>query len=167
MPERITENTLLGDILHKWTIEEYSQHERHVIWYIVMVTLGLGLVLFGIATGNFLFSLIVILFGIILFLQSHQTPPQILFQITELGIILNDRFYKYSEFENFYVIYNPPEVKTLFLDPINNMRPTIRIPLLDMNPVEIKNSLMEFLSEDLEKEEEPLADRMARNWRIH
>ena len=45
----------------------------------------------------------IILFAIILFLQSHQLPPQVDFKITELGIIVGGRFYTYSEFNNFYI----------------------------------------------------------------
>lgn len=167
MPQTINERTLLGDVLHEWTIQEYEQHERGMPWYALMILLGLGMVIYGVMTGNFLFALIIILFAIILFLQSHQTPLQVVFQITELGVVVGGRFYPYSEFNSFYVIYQPPEVKTLFLETKSVFRPLLRIPLLDKNPVEIKHTLREFLPEDAEKEEEPLADRVARNWRIH
>ena len=167
MPERISESTLIGDILHEWTIQEYEQHDRSRLWFILVTILGIGLVLFAIMTANFLFALIIILFSIILFLQSNQLPPQVLFQITELGLIIGSRFYSFSEFESFYIIYSPPDVKTLFLETKSAIRPLIRIPLLDTHPVEVKNTLREFLPEDMEKEEEPLTDRVARNWRIH
>ena len=166
MPQKITEETLLGDIIHEWTILEYEKHTRGMVWYILAAVLGLALVLYGVFTGNFLFSLIVILAAIILFMQAHQDPRQIPFQITDLGVIVGTRFYPYSEFENFYIIYNPPEVKTLFIETKNTLQPMLRIPLLDMNPIEVKHSLREYLPEDIEKEE-PLTDRAARNWKIH
>ncbi|MFA4830585.1 MAG: hypothetical protein WC862_00415 [Patescibacteria group bacterium] len=167
MPKQINETTLVGDVLHEWTIQEYERHERGVLWYILGITIGLGLVLFAMFTGNFLFALIIILFAVILFLQSHQEPLQIPFKISELGIIVSNRFYAWSEFSFFYIIYEPPHVKTLFLETSSTFRPVLRIPLLDMNPIEIRHTLKEFLKEDVDKEEEPLTDRMARNWRIH
>ncbi|MFZ2190491.1 MAG: hypothetical protein WA057_06540 [Candidatus Magasanikiibacteriota bacterium] len=167
MPEKITEDTLTGDMLHEWTIQEYEQHDRGRLWYIIMIALGLGFVLIGIFTGNFLFSLIIILAGIIIFLQSNQAPLQVSFKITELGIVIGNRFYKYSEFLDFYIIYQPPRVKTLFLETNSALRPLVRIPLLDKNPVDVRHSLLEFLTENLEKEDEPLSDRIARNWQIH
>jgi len=167
MPEKITDQTLLGEVLHEWTVQEYEQHERNTAWYVVMIILSILLIGYGIFSGNFLFALIIILFAIILFLQSHQQPLQVPFQITELGVSLGNRFYLYSEFEDFYIIYNPPEVKTLFLETKNNLRPILRVPLLDKNPLEIKHSLREFLIENTEKENEPLSDRVARNWGIH
>ena len=82
MPKNLNEDVMLGDILHEWTIQEYENHSRGVWWYIIMISLGLVLVVYGVFTANFLFSLIIILFAIIMFLQSHNTPPQINFKIT-------------------------------------------------------------------------------------
>lgn len=167
MPKPLDQKTILGEVLHEWTIQEYEQHERGVRWYIIMIIVGLGMVFYGVLSGNFLFALIIILFAIILFLQSHQTPPQVRFQITELGVVVGNRFYSYLEFSGFYIIYNPPEVKTLYLETISSWRPKLIIPLLDINPIEVKHTLREFLPEHTEKEEEPLSDRAARNWRLH
>lgn len=167
MSEQNNNNNQRGEILHEWTVQEYNKHERGAVWYAVITALGLLLVIYALATGNFLFALIIILFAIIMFLQHHQEPSQVLFQITDLGVTVGRKFYVYSEFEDFYIIYNPPEVKTLYLNPKNALRPLLRVPLLDINPVEIKHCLREFLPEDLEKEEEPLSDRAARNWQIH
>lgn len=167
MAQIIKEDTLIGEILKEWTIQEYEQHNRGILWYLIMGGLGIFFVIYGIMTNDFLFSLIIILFAIILFLQAHQIPKQILFQITELGIVVGNRFYKFSELETFFIIYNPPDVKTLFLESKGGLRPMIRIPLLDTNPIEVKNVLRAYLPEDLEKENEPLSDRAVRNWQIH
>lgn len=167
MVQIIKEDTLIGDILKEWTIQEYEQHSRGILWYIIMGGLGIFFVIYGVMTNDFLFSLIIILFAIILFLQAHQTPKQVLFQITELGIVVGNRFYSFSELESFFIIYNPPDVKTLFLGLKDGLKPMIRIPLLDINPIEIKNVLRAYLPEDLEKENEPLSDRAVRNWQIH
>ncbi|MBU0597077.1 hypothetical protein KJ641_03470 [Patescibacteria group bacterium] len=167
MPIKIEEDTIVGSLKFEWTIQEYDQHERNRAWYFFMLVVGFILIIQAVLTGNFLFALIIILFAIILFLQSHQEPLQVPFQITELGIIISDRFYTWKEFESFYIIYQPPQVKTLFLETGSIWRPILRIPLLDNNPIEIKHTLREFLAEDLEKEEEPISDQLGRNWRIH
>ena len=121
MPQKITEETLLGDIIHEWTILEYEKHTRGMVWYILAAVLGLALVLYGVFTGNFLFSLIVILAAIILFMQAHQDPRQIPFQITDLGVIVGTRFYPYSEFENFYIIYKPAIINCFIQNSIESL----------------------------------------------
>ena len=156
-----------GEVLHTWEVSEYEKYHRPTAWYVIMLVVGTFLVGYGLFTNNFLFALIVVLFAIIVFLQSHQEPHRIPFTITDLGVIINNRFYAYSELADFYIIYNPPDVKMLFLEPESSLRPRLRVPLGDQDPLEIKFALRQFLTENLEKEEEPLSDRLAREWRIH
>ena len=168
MPEiigREDKNIVTGTILYTWQVPEYEKHERPTRWYVIMVIVGLLLVGYGLFTNNFLFALIIVLFAIIVFLQSHQEPHWIPFSITDLGVMVNNRFYSYSELSDFYVIYNPPEVKTLFLEPESSFRPRIRVSLMDMDPNEIKFTLRQYLDENVEKEQEPLSDQVARDWR--
>ncbi|PIZ94465.1 MAG: hypothetical protein COX81_03515 [Candidatus Magasanikbacteria bacterium CG_4_10_14_0_2_um_filter_37_12] len=167
MPETLSQESAIGDIMHRWTIQEYESHDRGTLWHILMITLGIILIVYALFTGNFLFALIVILFAIVMFLQSNQEALQVNFAITDCGVVVGRRFYAYTEFENFYVIYNPPEVKTLFFETKSIFRPLIRIPLLDEDPVQVRDDLSQFMEEDLEKEDEPLSDRVARRWKIH
>ncbi len=167
MPQIITQSTLIGSVLFEWDIVEYRRYRRGVWWYIFLILLSVGLVIFGLFTQNFLFSFIVILFGIILFLQAHQEPLKLPFAITDLGIVLGNRFYGYAEFESFYIIYQPPHVKTLYIATKNLIRPVLRIPLEDMDPLDIRHVLKEFLDEDLTKDEEPFTDAFVRNWKIN
>jgi len=167
MPQAVTEQTLTGDVIHEWVVREYDRHDRGQLWYIGMTLAGMALVIYAVVTGNFLFALIIILAAIILFLQHHQEAQEVLFQITETGIVVGTKFYEYSELDSFYIIFNPPDVKTLFIETKSAVRPLVRIPLMDNNPLEIRNLMQEFLPEDLEKEEEPLSDTFARKWKIH
>jgi hypothetical protein len=166
MPQQITEETNLGNILFEWTFPEYEKFSRGKKWYITFGILGVLFVLYGVFTGNFLFSLIIALFGIILFLQQHQVPSEISFAITDRGIIIASRFYGYSEFESFYLIYEENGPKTLFFETGNFVQPVLRIPLTDQNPVDLRFALIEYISEDLDKKEEPMSDVAARNWKL-
>lgn len=167
MPKIITDNTPMGEILHSWVVPEYEQHSRNRAWHIIMLSVGLLLVLYGMFSDNFLFSLIIILVAIILFMQSRTAAPELPVGITDLGIAINNRFYTYNELTGFYIIYNPPQTKMLYIETKSATRPLLRMPLLDQNPVEIRHALQEFLPEDLEKEEEPAIDAFARTWKIH
>lgn len=167
MPQNITDTTQTGDILHTWKIREYEVHSRPRMWYVFTVPIGLLLVIYGIFSGNFLFALIIILFAIIIFLQSHRDPISLPFSVTDLGVIVNNRFYPYTELKDFYIIYEPPDVKQLFIEPQSAWRPTLRVPLEDINPNEIRQSLRGHLLEDIEKEEEPFSDMFARRWKMH
>lgn len=167
MPKKLHDIASVGNTLHQWSVTEYDQHDRTPFWYVFMITIGIFLVGFGIFTGNFLFSLIIILFAIILFLQSQQSSIEISVLITDVGVVISDRFYNYSELREFFIIYQPPEVKSLYIETSGLWHPKLRIPLYDQNPVEIRHTLQNYLIENIEKDEEPLSDRLSRNWGIH
>jgi hypothetical protein len=167
MPKLLTEELVTGDTIHEWTINEYESHDRGWKWFFLV---GVGCVLligYAILVDNFLFALIIILGVIILYLQHHQDPEQVLFQITELGVVVGKKFYPYRELTDFYIIYQPPRVKSLFIGTKSATRPTIRIPLYDRNPVEVRHILLEHLDEDIEKEEEPISESIVRFWKMH
>lgn len=166
MPQNLQNGVSVGTVLQQWKIAEYEQFQWNKNWYILMGVVGTLCILYGILSGNFLFVFIVLLVAIILFLQKNQTPPLVQFAITDEGVVVGSRFYQYSEFKDFHLIYKPPEVKTLFLETKTALRPTLRISLEDMNPLEVRSALLQFLPENTDATEEPLSDRAARNFRI-
>lgn len=156
-----------GELVFAWNIKEYEQHDRSRRWYITAGVIGGLLLLFSVISGNYLFALVVVLFGIILFLQDMQPPQDVFFGITEAGIIIGSRYYTFKEFTGFWIIYNPPEVKNIYLATKYLLKRRIQIPLLDNDPLPIRDFLNQFILEDLEKEEEPLSDRIRRAFQIH
>ena len=166
MPQIITDPDAVGTVLHEWEVNEYERHDRSRGWYVFMAVLGISLLLYALLKQNFLFALIVVLFAMILFLQSHQTAPKVVVRVTDRGVGIQHRFYTYNELDNFFIIYQPPEVKVLFIDTKTALRPRLRLPLLDNDPNDLRFTLRQYLPEDTEAEEEPLSDRMARMWRI-
>ncbi|MFA7245309.1 MAG: hypothetical protein WC070_03990 [Candidatus Magasanikbacteria bacterium] len=167
MPKKLEENPNIGEILHEWSIAEYEKYTRSKFWYIFMGVLGGIFLIYSLLSASFLFSLVLVLFAVIIFLQSQQDPIIIPFRITDLGVIVNDRFYVYSELKDFYIIYNPQEVvKNLYIESLSSFSPILRIPLMDMDPNEIRMTLRSFIDENLEKEEEPITDMISRRWRI-
>ena len=70
--------------------------------------------------------------------------------------------YPFDEIVNFYIIYKPPETKMLFIKPKGFFRPQLHIPLLNHDPVVIREILGNFIDEDLEKEDEPVSEFFGR-----
>lgn len=162
----IKENINPGNIVHQWSFKEYEKYVRGRRWYVVMALLAAALIIYAIVSGNYLFALIVILFGIILFLQDMQEPGKMDFAITDLGVVLGTKYYPYSDLDNFWIIYNPPEIKTLYFQTKSAIKHRLNIPLVDVNPIDVRDYLNQFLSEDLKQEEEPLSDRISRLFKI-
>jgi hypothetical protein len=163
MPQNIENLKQLGDkfgeIYYEWTISEHNNHKRSYGWYILMIIVSAALIIWSIITANFLFALIIILVIFILFLKEYSGSSQLKFRILEDGILIGNQFFSYKELASFYMIYDPPYVKKLFFS-TKGLSPDISIPLNDMNPLPIRESLLEFLEEDLDKENESIDDQL-------
>ncbi|TAN33599.1 hypothetical protein EPN28_02195 [Patescibacteria group bacterium] len=168
MPNNLLkEDVNIGRVVYQWSVKEYEEHERDKRWYWLMGAVAALLLVYSLWTANYIFTLIIALFGIILYMQSLQTPLQVNFAITEVGIVLGCKFYRYSELKSFWIIYNPPEVKNLYFSLSSLIRHRLQVPLLDNDPRPIRDFLNQFLQEDLEQEEEPLSDKLGRVFKLH
>lgn len=156
-----------GNVVFEWAVNEYEKHDRSKRWYIIMAVVGIALLLFSVISGNYLFTLVVVLFGIILFLQDMLQPAEVAFAVTEAGIVVGNKYYPFKEIASYWIIYNPPEVKNIYFSTNNILKHRLQIPLLDNDPRPIRDFLNQFLVEDLDQEEEPLSDRLGRMFKLH
>jgi hypothetical protein len=166
MPKKVSSVEELGEIIHNWEVREYEEYRRNGRWYILMVILCVLLVVYGIFTQNFLFSIIIILFAVILYFREHRSPELIPFAITEEGILIGQNFYEYDELGKFHILYNPPTVTNLYIETKTVARPNLVVPIYENNPLELRLTLQDYLEENLEKQKEPITEEILRTWRL-
>lgn len=164
MEESIKNNELIDeeDILLGWQFSEFEKHQRNKLWYIIAGIILIALVIYAVFAANFLFAVILIIISAIIYLQEKRGPDNLLFAITPDGLFIGDKIHPYKSIKNFYLIYEPPEVKNLFIDFNSALKPRLTIPLLDQDPVTVRELLLEYLDEDIEKEYEPLSEIIGR-----
>jgi len=154
-----------GEVLFSWKFPEFPKYERNRSWYIWGAVIVALFIIYSIVTLNFLFGLITIIAALII-IMFQRSNNEVEFRIAEDGILVNKRFYDYSKIKNFYIIYEPPEVKTLYFEPKSLFDPRIPISLEDQNPVEIREVLRQYLEEDIERENEPISDQTSRMFKL-
>ncbi len=116
---------------------------------------------FGVWTGNYFFVLLLLLFVLVFHLVWRQ-PHSVRCEISEDGVSVGATFYPYRELKRFWILYQPPEVKTLYLEFANLFKPRLPLSLMDQNPVAIRHALLDYLPEDLHRDEEPVLDQISR-----
>lgn len=151
-----------GKVLAEWEFSEFTKYERGKAWYFWMILLVVLIMVYSVITVNFLLAVIVIIGAITLTLIHQREPAQISIKITEDGLETSDRFFPFSEIKNFYLIYQPPVVKSLFFEFKSLTKPRLNVPLVEQNPVSVRETLLKYLSEDLAKESEPLSESLSR-----
>ncbi len=159
--EFIEETSELGKIFAAWEIPEFIQPERSKQWYLYFAVIAIALLVYSYFSSNPLFAIIIIMFIIIYLVMEKRGPNNLNFLITEDGIVIGQKLIEYKDLENFYIIYYPPKIKNLYLQPKNALRNRLTIPLLDQNPVVIRKALLQYLSEDISKEEIPASESIS------
>ena len=150
----------------KWAFPEYVRYERRRGWYFWTLLIALIIIIHSLLTANWLFALIIIMLGIILVINHRAEPATMEFEINHDGIKLSGKSYRYNEINKFWIIYNPPEVKSLYFDMKSPLHPRLTVPLEKENPVEVKSFLRQYLVEDLEQEQEPFSDTFGRVFKL-
>ncbi|OGY53747.1 MAG: hypothetical protein A3H67_02085 [Candidatus Buchananbacteria bacterium RIFCSPLOWO2_02_FULL_46_11b] len=165
MAEETKEKKDFGETLFAWKFSEFPKHERGKNWYLAAGGVVVLLLLYSVFTANFLFALISIMAALIvlLFQRSNKEAE---FKICEDGILVNDKFFDYKIIKHFYIIYEPPEIKTLYFEPKSLLNPRIPISLEDQNPVVIREALQQYLVEDIDHENEPISDQILRIFKL-
>lgn len=151
-----------GQVILNWHFQEFEKPERGPVWYIVMFALAIGLLIYSIIFSNFLFAVVIVMFVVIVLMHDRKVPSELEIKIMDAGIEIGDKFFQYKDLKEFFIIYEPPVISNLFIRPKNKMTPTFNIPLLDQNPIKVREILMQFLDEDVNAEEEPTSDFLAR-----
>jgi hypothetical protein len=156
-----------SDILVAWSFREYENPERSRRWYIITSLVAIFLLATAVLMSDFLFALIVILMAIILFIVHSKETEDVNFIIAETGIVLAGKFFGYKDFDNFWIVYEPEGAKNVYFKFKSSVRGSLRIPLGETNPLSVREVLLEFLPEDLEKEEEPTSEVLAKKFKIY
>lgn len=159
----------------KWEIPEYRKPERGRNWYLIAITVAIvflffcffsfanwRLVFLGL-NSNFLFALIIIMTAIVMIIKDSQPPLMINFELGPEGVKVGPRFYDYDEFKNFSVLYKPKQsLKNLYLEHKNGLRPRLSVPLRRMDALVVRNFLVKYLDEDLDRTEAPLSEQLTK-----
>ncbi len=166
MSDISTNSVNQGPAFAAWTIAEYTQHERNRRWYWTAGIIATFLLAYAVWTANFLFAVVILLTGIILYVRHNERPSLLMVQLRSDGVQVGEGIYPFKDLKSFWIIYEPPEVKTLYFDFLSNWLPRLPIPLEDEDPVAIRRFLVQYLPEDLTREGEPTSDALGRIFKL-
>lgn len=164
-PNTFVEELDVGDALISWETWEFPPHQRSRLWYIVMGILCVVLLVYAVFSSNFLFAIVVLMFAVITLVNSIRKPRRLSVHVTTLGIVLGNEFFPYDEMKDFSIVYKPP-VKTLYVDFKNSWKPMASIPLEGIDPNQLREQLLAFVFENLDRDEESLTDTVARLYKL-
>ncbi len=164
--EFIGETIDAGAPMMSWEAWDFPRTERSKRWYIIASILGLFLILYALFTNNFIFGVIILMFAVIMLMQDLKKPARLAVHVTTKGLVFGNEFYKFEDIRDFSLTYDPPHINTLYVTFHGGLNPMISIGLEDLNPNEIRQLLLPFIFENLEREGESLTDVLHRVYKF-
>src|SRR3989338_8037322 len=156
----------IGSPQLEWEVDEYPAHQRSKLWYILAAVIGVALIVYAIATANFLFAVIILMIGVITLLSSFVPPDRVPVLITNTGVVVSDMYYDFQAIKDFSIAYDPPHVKNLYFEFHSPWQPLLTVPLDDIDPNEVRELLLPYCLENLQRVEENLTDVLRRLYKL-
>ena len=161
-----TNNLDAGELLVSWRVHEYPKHNRSTAWYVMGGMISFGLIVYAVVTANFLFAVIILMIVIITLISSFQEPDEIDVVVTSTGIVVGEAFYGYAAIKDFSIAYQPPDVKYLYIDFYTPWHPVMSLPLENTDPNYVREHLLPFCIENLERDNENFSDAVRRLYKL-
>jgi len=149
-----------------WEFWESEGQKKTVGWYAIIILIFLGLSLSALFFQNYLFLIFLILIFVILAIEWKSPAEKRKIEIFEEGVVVANKFYEWDDLETFWIIYQPPQIKKLYLNPKGTFNLEFSISLEDQDPRKVRNIFKEYVEEDLERKNETLFDSVRRGLKI-
>jgi hypothetical protein len=154
-----------GKSFLNWEFPDRVYYERGWKWHLFLVIITGAMLFYSILTANFMFVLVIVLFIVIIVFINRRPEMKVAVSITERGIVVGSKFYPFGDIKKFYIIYEPPAVKKLYLE-FKSFRPYLAISIEDTSPIILRELLLEYLPEDKTKDSEPPSETIERLLKI-
>ncbi len=157
--------TTVAENVLSWQAAEFEHHQKTLAWYIVFAIAATAMLIFSFFSHSIITVITFVLIVVMGFAFSHRKPRVVLHQLTPTGIVLGDTMYPYKSIKSFWIIYEPPQIKTLNIETTAYLNPHMAIQLGDQDPVPVKLYLKKYLTEDINRDES-LVDVISRHLKI-
>src|SRR3989344_3238199 len=145
---------------HSWQAPEHVYYEKTPDWYWGFGLVVAALLFIAYITESVLFGFLIVIGGAGILLFAAPKPRTVTISVTGQGVEVDDRLFPYETLQSFWIFYRPGNRQELVLKSDRGLAHTIKIPLANANPVEIREYLLQYLPEHAE--EESTLDALAR-----
>lgn len=154
-----------GNMVLSWVSPEFIKHPKGRLWFIIAGLIVIAVIFYSILKNSWSTAVVFTVLAGVYFLQQRTEARNIQIIISEIGVKVGENFYPYNQIKFFWIIYDPPFVKTLNFKTTNRIFPQITIQLNDQNPALVRNYLVQQIPE-IEGKEESFSDILIRMFRL-
>lgn len=164
MPDNEIKNSpaQVSEVIYSWSHPDHVAYDKDKKWYIISIVILILSVSGAIWAQNYLFAVFLVMFYMVVLLYENRPPEVVDFVITPIGVKSGSNFYYWRQIDHFFVVYHAHGIKNLYIEFKNQLNGRLVIPLDNQNAVAIREYLLRFVKEDLEREAEPISEQLRR-----
>lgn len=148
------------DELLAWNAPEFEKPEKTGRWYLVVAGILAVIIFYALFKNGPIMAITFILIGVTGYLMLNKEPREMLFRITQDGVVVGRQIYEFEHMRSFWIFYDPPYEKVLSFHLKGSFVPFLHIPIQDEDPVKIREVLLRFIPEV--KQEKSMVDTVER-----
>lgn len=147
--------------LLSWKAPEYAHHEKSILWFVIAGIVLTGFIVYGLLTDGWTFSIALVVFAGTYYLFHRETPKIVDVKISKAGVKIGRHSFPYSHMKGFWIFYDPPHVKKLYLRINSHFHPDISVSLEDVDIATVRQTLKQQ-TQELPEKREPFSDTLVR-----
>lgn len=149
-----------------WIAPEYHQHPKSIRWWVTAAVVLLIALILEAISGNWTFLAATLIFALVYwYTENHHPARHTKIVISAMGIKVGHTTIPYSQIKSFWIVYNPPEVKKLYLRLDRNYLSDLVLELENQDPLAIREFLRNHL-EELADRQETVSDFILRTFKL-
>lgn len=148
----------------EWTAFEYEYINKSTDWFWAVGIITVAFAVGAIFLGSMTFAIFIIVAAGALVLLSIKQPDEVAFRIDKRGVHADHTLYPYKNLRSFWVEESMKKPH-LILESEKMLVPYVFVPIENVDPEVVRQTLMEYLPE--EYHEEPISHEIMRQLGFH
>jgi hypothetical protein len=150
----------MSNLLYSWSFD--SKKNRGSLWYVIMLSIAIGLIIWGFLSKQFWMSFVIIILIWLIFYVENNSDDIVNINILETWIKVESNFYAFSNLSSYTIIYENDMAVLLRLN-ISGKFWTKNIDIWIDNTIvsDVQNILSKFVEEN-NKEQLTFTEKMTR-----
>lgn len=142
----------------RWTAHVARPPHKKRTLYLV-IGLSVIAILVALISHDYLFTIVLILSGLVLMLNAHRPHHPSEIRVHATGVAVDDQRHHFADIKSFWIDYQP-HIKEVSIEFKKGYQPHMRIPLEDADPLEVRRAMLAYVPE--REHEQSLFDHIVR-----
>jgi hypothetical protein len=152
MPDTQTTIAVNPQVLASWQARVLPMNDRSPRWYLIGGITVLILAAYGILTGSWSFTVVMLLCGAMYYLMRDHVPPLKTITITEKGVQIEQAFVRWDELAGFWFLDTPTYTEVHFV-PQKKNKSDVLIQTGSQNLADLRVLISTYIPELTDKKE--------------